>query len=173
MNITFGSHQALIDLLFISVTMSISDTEAMMPEQRSTPTTRWRNRRRRFQWLKVLGMQDSRERITSWRLQGLCSVALLALGVVLLMPSTDLLSQKHSQCFDQRKTRHSVVFIGASGAGRYIRSTSNDSDSGGSHGPEWEQCDFEKAHTSGAWVFSHTVCIMIIFIGQLLQSIGL
>ncbi|ELT99617.1 hypothetical protein CAPTEDRAFT_91934 [Capitella teleta] len=80
------------------------------------------------------------------------------------MPSTDLLSQKHSQCFDQRKTRHSVVFIGASGAGRYIRSTSNDSDSGGSHGPEWEQCDFEKAHTSGAWVFSHTVCIMIIFI---------
>lgn len=34
------------------------------------------------------------------------------------------------------------------------------------HGPSWEQCDFEDAHTPGIWVFLYIILVLVMFIGE-------
>lgn len=37
---------------------------------------------------------------------------------------------------------------------------------GTSHGPEWEQCDYELTTAPRLWVVSHVLCILFLFLGN-------
>lgn len=49
----------------------------------------------------------------------------------------------------------------------------SEEDNSTNHGPVWERCDFELNHIPGAWIFSHTMCILVIFIGKSITDLHL
>eukprot|EP00918_Siedleckia_nematoides_P014555 GHVU01031612.1.p1 GENE.GHVU01031612.1~~GHVU01031612.1.p1 ORF type:complete len:636 (+),score=66.52 GHVU01031612.1:376-2283(+) len=101
--------------------------------------------KRRPHWVKFLVGEEGIEKCRRLRPYGLPLVVLLTIIIIYCIPASSI-----SQPFRT---------AGRSTSRRLLEG--NDSLS---HLPSWEQCYFERDHVPGAWVFSHALCILIIFI---------
>ena len=115
--------------------------------------------------------------MASWRKVGLSCVvcACVLLRLIYLYSQTSntspigkrLTSQNFEivTTFPQNLTRvigACMILEGNFATGRHLLANTTEA----AHGPEWEQCDYELAHGKYAWVVSHAIGILIIFIGN-------
>ncbi|KAK2140593.1 hypothetical protein LSH36_1295g00002, partial [Paralvinella palmiformis] len=97
---------------------------------------------RRVKWLTILGFSKHRDVINKWRGWGLTSLLFIGLAFLISLQPNNIQDEDNLMIYSHHSSRRLLT----------------------TDGNETSKCEYEENHLPIAWVISHCICTLIIFI---------